>query len=117
MSVPFVRRVNPRSALLLTLLGVLAIALSTNAVTSAQGNKKQTNQSGLSNLQRMDIMRSKLESMRRSLDSAVAAINAKDTGNKEKSADDPRTRLRGLDKEASSVLSEINDLRAKEERV
>ena len=61
-------------------------------------------------------MRSKLESMRRSLDSAIAAINAKDTGSKEKNPDDPRERLRGLDKEVGSVLSEINDLRAKEER-
>jgi outer membrane protein assembly factor BamD len=116
MSVLFVRRVSPRSALLLILLGVVAIALSTNAVTSAQGNKNQPAQTGLSNLQRMDIMRSKLESMRRSLDSAVAAINAKDTASKEKNPDDPRERLRGLSKEAGSVLGEVNDLRAKEER-
>ncbi|HMJ25520.1 MAG TPA: outer membrane protein assembly factor BamD [Pyrinomonadaceae bacterium] len=116
MSVPFVRRVSPRSALLLILLGVVAMALSTNAVTSAQGNKNQSAQTGLSNLQRMDIMRSKLESMRRSLDSAVAAINAKDTASKEKNPDDPRERLRGLSKEAGSVLGEVNDLRSKEER-
>jgi outer membrane protein assembly factor BamD len=64
----------------------------------------------------MDIMRSKLESMRRSLDSAVAAINAKDTASKEKNPDDPRERLRGLSKEAAQVLSEVNDLRSKEER-
>ena len=61
-------------------------------------------------------MRSKLESMRRSLDSAIAAVNAKDTGSKEKNPDDPRERLRGLDKEVGSVLSEVNDLRAKEEQ-
>src|SRR5258706_11908902 len=64
----------------------------------------------------MDIMRSKLESVRRSLDSAIAAMNAKDTGKKEKNPDDPRERVRGLDKEVGSVLSEINDLRVKEER-
>jgi len=64
----------------------------------------------------MDIMRSKLESMRRSLDSAIAAVNAKDSVKKEKNPDDPRERLRGLNKEVGSVLSEVNDLRAKEER-
>jgi outer membrane protein assembly factor BamD len=118
MFCPLVRRVSPHGVFRLSSVAVtlFAIALSTAGVMSAQGNKTQSAQAGLSNLQRMDIMRSKLDSMRRSLDSAIAAINAKDTGNKEKNADDPRTRLRGLDKEAGSVLSEINDLRAKEER-
>ncbi len=116
MSVPFVRRVNPRGLLRLTSLAMVAIVLATAGVASAQDSKSQSAQSGLSNLQRMDIMRSKLESVRRSLDSAIAAMNAKDTGKKEKNPDDPRERLRGLDKEVGSVLSEINDLRAKEER-
>jgi outer membrane assembly lipoprotein YfiO len=99
--------------LILLAAALFGVALSTAGTLHAQGSK---NQSGLSNLQRMDIMRSKLESMRRSLDSAIASINAKDTGNKDKNPDDPRERLRGLDKEVGSVLSEINDLRAKEER-
>ncbi len=116
MSFPLMRRVSPRVVLRLISLAVATIALSTAGVTSAQGNKTQSAQTGLSNLQRMDIMRSKLESMRRSLDSAIAAVNANDTGKKEKNPDDPRTRLRGLEKEVGSVLSEINDLRAKEER-
>jgi len=84
--------------------------------------------SGLSNVQRMDVMRSKLEAMRRSLDSAIAATNAKDSGDKNsadkaknsndktKNADDPRGRLRSLDKEVASLLSEVNDLHAKEDR-
>ncbi|MDX6404212.1 MAG: outer membrane protein assembly factor BamD, partial [Blastocatellia bacterium] len=116
MSFPLVRRVSPRGALLLISLAVVAISLSTARVTSAQGSNNQTTQTGLSNLQRMDIMRSKLEGMRRSLDSAIAAINAKDTASKEKNPDDPRERLRGLSKEAGSILSEVSDLRAKEER-
>lgn len=115
MSVPFVRSISPRGILGLILVALVALALTTTAVTSAQGNKSQSAaQSGLSNLQRMDIMRSKLESMRRSLDSAIAAMNAKDS--KDKSPDDPRERLRGLDKEVGSVLGEVNDLRSKEER-
>jgi outer membrane protein assembly factor BamD len=116
MSFPFVPGFSPRGTLRLILLAtaLLAIAISAAAVASAQDNKNQSAQTGLSNLQRMDIMRSKLESMRRSLDSAIAAMNAKDTG-KEKNPDDPRERLRGLDKEVGSVLGEINDLRSKEE--
>ena len=50
--------------------------------------------SGLSNVQRLDVMRSKLEALRRSLDSAIAGVNAKDSGDKTKDADDPRARLR-----------------------
>ena len=122
MFFPLVRRVGPGDALLRISLGIslavalLGIAFSTAGVTSAQGNKSQSAQTGLSNLQRLDIMRSKLESMRRSLDSAIAAVNANDSGKKEKNPDDPRERLRGLEKEVGSVLSEVNDLRSKEER-
>lgn len=113
MSFPLVRSFSPRALLLISLV-LVATALSTTPVTFAQGNKNQTAE--LSNLQRMDIMRSKLESLRRSLDNAIAAMNAKDTASKERNPDDPRERLRGLGKEVSSVLSEISDLRTKEER-
>jgi outer membrane protein assembly factor BamD len=97
-------------------VALLAIVLSTAGVASAQATKGQATQTGLSSLQRMDIMRSKLETMRRSLDSAIAAVNSKSTDPKVKNPDDPRERLRGLEKEVGSVLSEVNDLRAKEER-
>src|ERR1700738_3416090 len=104
MSFHLVRRVSSGSALRLISLAVVvfAIALLTASVTPAQDNKSQT-QSGMSNLQRFEIMRSKLEAMRRSLDNAIAVINSKDNGNKEKNADDPRERLRGLGKEVGSV--------------
>jgi outer membrane protein assembly factor BamD len=118
MSFPLVRRVSPRGMIRLISLAValFAISLMTAGVLLAQGSKSQASPTGLTNLQRIDIMRSKLESLRRSLDNAIAGINSKDSGNKEKTADDPRQRLRGLEKEVSSVLSEINDLRAKEEK-
>jgi outer membrane protein assembly factor BamD len=118
MSFPLVQRVSPRGMLRLISLAValFAIASSTAGVTRAQGSKNQSSQTGLSNLQRIDIMRSKLESMRRSLDSAIAGINAKDSGGKEKNPDDPRERLHGLEKEVGSVLTEVNDLRTKEEK-
>src|SRR4051812_43680473 len=68
--------------------------------------------------QRLEILRSKLESMRRSLDSALASMNAKDTGDKgdKRDAEDPRNRLRGLQKEVSSVSKDVDDLRAKVDR-
>ncbi|HEX8844638.1 MAG TPA: outer membrane protein assembly factor BamD [Pyrinomonadaceae bacterium] len=65
--------------------------------------------------QRLEVMRSKLDSLRRSLNSAVASLNAKESGDKT-DADDPRTRLRGLEQEVNTVLNEVNDLRAKQER-
>jgi len=115
MSFPLMRRLSPRVALgLISLAVFFAIALSTAGVASAQKNPSA--QTGLSNLQRLDIMRSKLESLRRSLDNALAAVNSKDAGNGEKNPDDPRLRLRGLEKEVVSVLGEVNDLHSKEER-
>ncbi|MDT4955018.1 MAG: outer membrane protein assembly factor BamD [Acidobacteriota bacterium] len=65
--------------------------------------------------QRLEIMRSKLDSLRRSLNSAVASMNAKE-GNDKAGVDDPRNRLRGLEQEANSILSEVNDLKSKQER-
>jgi outer membrane protein assembly factor BamD len=117
MSFPLVQRNNPFGVyrLFLLALALLAIGMST-AGALAQDNKSQSTQTGLSNLQRLDVMRSRLESMRRSLDSAIAGINAKDTGSKDKNPDDPRERLRGLDKEVGSVLSEVSDLKTKEEK-
>ncbi len=83
---------------------------------SAQQNASGGAQSGATPIQRLEVMRSKLETMRRTLNSAVAGINAKDTASKDAPADDPRARLRGLEKEVGSVLSEVSDLRAKQER-
>ena len=117
MSLSLVRKV-PHLGLLNPLVLALAISvliLSIAAAAFAQGGKTSI-QSGQSNMQRLDVMRSKLEAMRRSLDSAIAAINAKDTGDKKKNPDDPRERLRGLDKEVGSVLSEVNDLHSKEDK-
>src|SRR5438128_1526065 len=99
--------------LILILLATLTMALS-NA-TNSPAQRKNDNQSGLSNLQRLDVMRSKLDAMRRSLDNAIAGLNAKDAGDSKKNPDDPRERLRSLEKEVGSVLSEVNDLHSKEE--
>jgi len=76
----------------------------------------QQGQSDLSNTQRLNVMKSKLEAMRRSLSSAIAAVNSTDKGDKTKNPDDPRERLRGLDKEVGSLLSEVNDIQVKEDK-
>src|SRR5712691_2971806 len=116
MSFLFVPKTNSRGALNLLILApaICVLTLSIAATAFAQGRKTSI-QSGQSNAQRLDVMRSKLEAMRRSLDSAIAAMNAQDTGAK-KNPDDPRERLRGLDKEVGSVLSEVNDLHSKEDK-
>lgn len=88
----------------------LVLVLSVSGLAQGGGT-----QSDLSPLQRMDVMRSKLDGMRRSLASAIAAMAPPAAGDK-KNPDDPGERLRGLDKEVGSVGSELNDLRAKQER-
>jgi outer membrane protein assembly factor BamD len=75
----------------------------------------QQSGSDLPLLQRLDVMRSKLDSMRRSLTSAVSSMPAPSEQEK-KNPDDPRNRLKGLDVEVGSLLSEVNDLRSKHER-
>ena len=101
-------------------LGALALFLIISGVAfstaNAQGNKSGQTQSELSNHQRLEVMRSKLEAMRRSLENAIAGINAKDTGDKTKNPDDPRERLRSLAKDVASVSSDVNDLQAKDDR-
>jgi outer membrane protein assembly factor BamD len=71
-------------------------------------------QSDLSAIQRLDVMRSKLDGMHRTLNSAISSLGT--TAGEKKNPDDPRERLRGLDKEVGSVLSEVNDVRSKQER-
>lgn len=80
----------------------------------AQGGGK----SDLSAVQRLDIMRSKLEALRRSLNSAIGGLPDRPAADKKKPVDpdDPRVRLTGLDKEAASILSEVNDLHGKQDR-
>jgi outer membrane protein assembly factor BamD len=94
----------------------LALCLSLYSPVLAQGGSAQ---SDLSALQRLDVMRSKLESMRRSLNSAISGLASKTENQKENqkdAPDDPRQRLKALEKEVSSILSEVNEIRAKQER-
>jgi outer membrane protein assembly factor BamD len=96
----------------LSLLLVTTIGLFAGSSLAQNGSKPP---SELSSVQRLEVMRSKLESLRRSLNSAVSSMPAADK--KEKvSADDPREILRGLEKEVGSILSEVNDIRGRHDR-
>ena len=96
------------------LVVVLVLGLFSSAL--AQGTARPQND--MSTVQRLDVMRSKLEALHRSLNSAIAGIpeKAQDKNKKAPDADDPRVRLQGLDKEVSSILSEVNDLHGKQDR-
>src|SRR5438270_10977221 len=62
--------------------------------------------------QRISVMRSRLDSMRRSLNSALASMNAADTEDKKKKETDPddqRNSLRELDQDVGSDLKEVDD--------
>jgi outer membrane protein assembly factor BamD len=100
----------------LIILSLLAVVLSLGLFGSASAQTTARSQSDMSPLQRLDVMRSKLEALRRSLSSAIAGLPAADKSKKTTDAEDPRVRLQGLEKEASSILSEVNDLHAKQDR-
>jgi outer membrane protein assembly factor BamD len=89
-----------------------AIILALTCTVLAQGGGTQ---SEFSALQRLDVMRSKVDGMRRSITSALSAMEPTSSKDK-KNPDDPRERLRGMDKELGSIISEMNDIRSKQER-
>jgi outer membrane protein assembly factor BamD len=91
-----------------------ALLLCAVPAASLRASAAARQQSQLSPAQRLDVMRSRLETTRRTLNSAIAGLNAKDKG--DESADDPRTRLSGLEKETGKLLDEVNDLKGKQER-
>jgi outer membrane protein assembly factor BamD len=72
-------------------------------------------QTELSTHQRLDVMDSKLDLMRRSLSSALKSMEDK-SKDKKTNADDPVVRLKGLEKEVSSLTSEVNDIRTKHDK-
>jgi outer membrane protein assembly factor BamD len=63
--------------------------------------------------QRVSVMRSRVDALRRSLNTAIAGLNAGDDKEKKKSADDAATRLRGLEREAGHLSGEIADIDTK----
>jgi outer membrane protein assembly factor BamD len=71
--------------------------------------------------QRLEIMRSKLETMRRSLQNSITVLKDENKDDKTKKDDKnnletPLGRFRGLEKEVSDLQSEVNSLRGKVDR-
>lgn len=98
------------------IMTVLCAALLGGAVPAgALRASAAQDSSQLTPMQRLDVMRSRLDTMRRTLNSAIAGLNAKDKS-AEATADDPRVRLGGLEKEANKLINEVADLRGKQER-
>ena len=72
-------------------------------------------------LQRLDVMRDKLERIRRSLGSAVSVLKEENKADKAKKDDEkkletPLGRLVALEKDASRLQSDVNSLRGKADR-
>jgi len=72
-------------------------------------------------VQRLDVLRSRLEAMRRSVNGAASALkienkDEKDKKNDKEKLDTPLGRLTGLEKEISSLLSEVNNIHGKVDR-
>ncbi|MGB8507923.1 MAG: outer membrane protein assembly factor BamD [Pyrinomonadaceae bacterium] len=99
-----------RNVVLILLCAVMLLPALPVAPVFGQGA-----QNGATPLQRLDVLRSRLETIRRTLNSAIAGLNSGDDG-KKAAADTPRARFSGLDKEVGSLLSEVNDLHGKQER-
>ena len=89
-------------AILLSLVLVLSFAVPVLAQNSAS--------------QRIEIMRQKLDTMRRSLDSAISVLKNSDDAKKSDKSDPstPLGRLTGLDKEVSSLNSDVQQCRRKD---
>jgi outer membrane protein assembly factor BamD len=100
---------------LASLLAIFLLILGVTAVSTAQ---KSGGQSELSIAQRLEVLTSKLEAMRRSLGSAISSMApaAKSDDKTKPNAEDPLVRLKGLEKEVASLSSEVNDIRTKNDR-
>ena len=95
----------------LILAAFCALVLGLPALVFAQTQGRQTE---LSTVQRLDVMSSKLDHMRRSLNSGISAM--REDKSKSANADDPVVRLKGLEKEVARLMSEVNDIRSKNDK-
>lgn len=100
-----------RNAIFLTLLLSVTFVISNFAQKAGDGTVSQ----------RLDVMRQKLDTMKRSLNSVISVL--KDDAKEDKSKKDDKTaldtplgRMRSLEKEVSSKQSEVNNLRGKVDR-
>ncbi len=106
-----------KSELIFSLILVFCLSLSLFA-------QQKPADGGASVSQRLEVLHQKLETMRRSVNGALAGLkdDAKDDRSKKDKKDDktaldtPIGRLKGLDKEIDTLQSEVNNIRGKVER-
>ena len=101
-----------RKAFIVSVLGLVVIS----SVAFGQGQPADGTV-----MQRLDVMRDKLDRMRRSLNSSISAVKEENKSDKSKKYDEkkietPLGRLVGLEKDVSRLSSEVNGLRGKVER-
>jgi uncharacterized protein HemX len=65
--------------------------------------------------QRLEVMRQKLETIRKSASSAASVLEKEEKTSKEdkKNADTPVGRLRSIEKDAARLLSDVNEIRGR----
>ena len=97
---------------------LLALPVILSITAAAFGQAKPGDGSAA---QRLDVVRSKLDNTRRSLSSAASVLKDDEKEDKSKkpdakSLDTPLARLRSMEKEAASLISDVNSLRGKIDR-
>lgn len=100
---------NKSKAFFSALLIVLSFAVAINAQNTATAS------------QRLDVIRQQLDQMRKSVDNAVDTLKEEQKEDKDKTTDKsqletPLGRMKGYQKEISSINSEVNSLRGKVDR-
>jgi outer membrane protein assembly factor BamD len=108
----------------LLVVGACAILVSGLPVaSSAQQQPQQPRTQGEGTpVQRLEVLRQRLDTARRTLNGAIAALNAGGDDKQKKdqksatAADDSAARLRGLEKEVGALLNEVSDTRSRAER-
>ena len=108
--------------LVISSCAILVSGLPAGSSARGQGQQQAPVQSEGTPAQRLEVLRQRLDNLRRTLNGAIAGFNAgddkqkKDKDKKTVTADDPASRLRGLEKEANSLMSEVLDQRARLDR-
>ncbi|HBR56389.1 MAG TPA: hypothetical protein DEA22_02790 [Blastocatellia bacterium] len=93
------------------------IVLSVFLLASAAAASAQTKPVDGTPYQRLEVMKQKLETLRRSFSSYISVIKDDKSDKEAKdNPDSPLARLRSLEKEAQNLLSDVNSLRGRVER-
>ena len=95
-----------------TIVSVLGLVLAMSFASFGQAKPGDGSPS-----QRLEVLRQKLETIRRSASSAASVLKVENKDDKAKeNPDSPLARLRALEKEASNLQSDVNSLRGKIDR-